>query len=186
MSRHFRQFWTIVPALPSHTVSSASIRSMLLVVMLGLQACGFHLRGAEETLAQSFAELELICDRKGDFLMCHNLSKRIVAMGTSISSGAPYKLLVSRETSKQRALTLNPDASASEYELRHFLRYQLVDKASGDTLSSRVVERQQIYRHSASALIAKDREQENISEQLDNTIIDIILREISLLKRQTN
>lgn len=114
--------------------------------------------------------------------MCHHLNAKVLASGVRISDAAPYQLRVERLESRQRAFTLNTtDASAAEFELKHQIRYRLIDTATSEELAGRVVQRQQIYRHSASALIAKDREQETISNQLDNLILDIILREVSLL-----
>jgi len=168
------------------TRSTSTVRwAFAIAALVLIQGCGFHLRGSNETLAHSYPLIDLKCDRKSEFRMCHDLSTRIVAMGSSISEEADISLNVSRVSSKQRAFTLDTDASAAEYELRHRIKYELLDKVSDQKLAGRIVERQQIYRHSASALIAKDREQENISKQLDDAIIDTILREISLVRLAT-
>ena len=148
-----------------------------------LGACGFGLRGEQETLAFSFPELSVQCSRQSEFRLCHYLNSRIKASGTEIPDDSQYLLSIQRRESTQRAFTLRNDATAAEYELTHRIEYSLRDKSSKEKLSGRIVSRRQIYRHNASALIAKDREQESIELQLDQAIIDTILREVSLLKR---
>lgn len=170
------------------TVSALRARALCkatcLMVMVALtSACSYKLRGQDETLAFSFPEIAIECDRKSEFYLCQYLFARVTAAGTEINDKASVSLSIARRESQQRAFTIREDATAAEYELTHTIEYSLRDKEQDLKLAGRQISRQQIYRRNASALIAKDREQAFLERQLDEALVNIMLREISLLKR---
>lgn len=164
-------------------VNSPLLVLATLVSLLSLSACGFHLRGNSETLVASFPKLAVQCNKKSDWQMCHYLNARITAMGTEISDDARFLLKVDRVQSSQRAISLNNDATAAEQELTHTMHYRLRDMDHGTTVSERMLSRSQIYRLNASALVAKDREKEELEKSLNQSLVNTLLREISIASR---
>lgn len=167
-----------------HRVNVA-IKNLLLISSLALlTGCGFNLRGTAETLPATFPSLNIECEKKSAWRLCHYLNSRITSAGTVIDPNSSITLSVRRSETQNRVFSLESDATAAERELKHAIRYQLFDKSSGEVLSERTISRSQIYRHNASALIAKDREKEELQKSLDEALIDIMLREISILSRE--
>lgn len=160
-----------------------ALRLSFLACSLTLSACGFQLRGTSETLVSSFPELAVQCNKKSDWQMCHYLNARVTAMGTEINDDARYELKVHRISASQRAISLNTDATAAEQELTHTLRYRLRDTSNGQTLAERALSKSQIYRLNASALVAKDREKEELQKSLNQSLVNAVLREISIASK---
>jgi len=157
------------------------LRFSIVICLLFLQACGFQLRGASETLAASYATLRVECNNKSNWKQCQYLRASLDAAGTEITNDSQYLLAVTKTSAKQRAFTLRDDASAAEYELTHSVLYRLSDLLTDNIINTRTVSLSRIYRQNASALLAKDREKEEIELAIDKAIIDTILREIANL-----
>ena len=168
----------------SRLIPSSCLKVMILCAAVAvLSSCGFNLRGTAETLPATFPSLNVKCEQKSAWRLCHYLNSRITSAGTLIDPNASVTLSVSRDEVLQRVFSLNSDATAAERELTHSIHYRLFDKIRGEVLSERSISRSQIYRHNASALVAKDREKEELQNNLDESLIDIMLREISILSR---
>jgi LPS-assembly lipoprotein len=169
-----------IPKLITPTCFKAMLLCGIVTVLSG---CGFNLRGTAETLPATFPSLNVKCEQKSAWRLCHYLNSRITSAGTLIDPNATVILSVARAEVLERVFSLNSDATAAERELTHSIHYRLFDKTSGETLSERSISRSQIYQHNASALVAKDREKEELQNNLDESLIDIMLREISILSR---
>jgi len=162
-------------------VKTLGARAWIIGFAFMLSACGFHLRGQSESIAYQFPELQLKCKSKKHWELCHYLSNRLRASGVALQDKAPITLKINVPDSKQRTFSLNMDATSAETELMQSAHYQLIDRKNGEVIAQHSVERSQIYRLNASALIAKDREKAELQKSLDIAIADAILRELSLL-----
>lgn len=155
----------------------------MVAVVICLNACGFSLRGSHSTLTSKYDELKVDCRDKRDWELCHYLRSQITATGTTITESAAFELDVGSVSSKQRAITLDPDATANERELTHHLTYRLIDRKKDVVLLERTLSQSQVYRNNASALVAKDREQEELRQSINQYLVDTMIRELASSNR---
>mgnify|MGYP000043444415 CR=1 FL=1 len=155
----------------------------LLSSSLFLNACGFQLRGIQ-ALPSNLSSINFQCANEKTWDLCRHLSKEFQVHQITLSEQAEMILVISSVNKQQRSLSINTDASTAEYDLIHSVHYQLIHSASQKQISSQRVEASQSYRHQASALIAKEREQDEIQTRLNQEIADIIFRQLSVFDTQ--
>jgi LPS-assembly lipoprotein len=103
-----------------------SLTGLLLVMLTTLlAACGFQLRGVG---GSDFAlkELDLSArDAYGD--MVKDVRRMLETRGVRVHAGAPYQLVLAKETNTQRAASYTGVARGAEYQLTGTLEYEIRD-----------------------------------------------------------
>jgi len=155
-----------------------------LLILCGLiSACGFQLR-ATQALPDSLSSLIFKCENEKTWDLCRQLSREFQLHQIKLSDEAEMTLSISNVNKKQRSVSIDSDASTAEYDLIYSVRYKLIHSATQTLISSQLVETNQSYRHQSSALIAKEREQDEIQTKLNQKITNIIFRQLSVFDDQ--
>jgi len=155
----------------------------LLILSCLISACGFQLRGTQ-ALPNSLSSLNFKCANEKAWDLCRQLSREFQLHQIKLSDEAEMTLSISNVSKKQRSVSIDNDASTAEYDLIYSVRYKLIHTETQTLISSQVVEANQSYRHQSSALIAKEREQDEIQTKLNQKITNIIFRQLSVFDAQ--
>ncbi len=146
----------------------------LLVIGLAalLSACGFQLRG---TGAAQFALKELDVsarDAYGDTVQL--VRERLENNDVRVYAGAPYKLVIARESENRRSASYSSGARTAEYELTMALDYE-IRGARNLLLTGNKVEVQNYYQQDDNNLAGSDQEAAQLRLELRREMIQQLI-----------
>lgn len=162
-------------------------RQLLLVVMMGLTACGYHLRG----------ELQLPAGMKKIYVLgaSADLSAAIAQAFKSVPGAlvgnvadASVILNVINEDYQRRTISISSSGYSNEYELEYRLTFDLRDKEGRELVPEETVEVTQSYfnEQSSETIISKDNEERVLREELYiKAVHAVIARVAATLKKKS-
>jgi len=157
--------------------------AFILGFILLAQGCGFNVRQTA-TLPAFLEPSEIEGGIRANWSLCLELRQQLENGGLSVTTEeAEYQLIVDEFKSDRRAFTIEQDASTAEYELIRSARYRLKRHGEIAPLRERIIVKRRVYRQIASALLAKDREQDTLQRELDERIAREIVNQLSLLTK---
>lgn len=142
----------------------------LLVIGLAalLSACGFQLRGTGD-VQFAIKELNVTArDAYGDTVQ--ELREVLSRNDVRVHAGAPYTLVISRETENRRSASYSSGARTAEYELTMALEYE-IRGARDLLLTSNKVEVQNYYQQDDNNLAGSDQEAAQLRRELRRELI---------------
>ena len=145
-----------------------------------LSACGFQLRAYGDK-ASAISELALHCPHTENWALCLHLKQTLVLNNIQLNDEAPLSLVVSPMSQNSRVLSLQENASAAELGLSSEVTYQLLTVHDEQIKHQQAVHVNNSYRHQSAALLAKDRERDELQKQLSQQLAEEIVRQISVL-----
>jgi LPS-assembly lipoprotein len=158
-----------------------NLRSLLMVTLVfSLISCGFHLRGAADI---SFNSIFI----QGNTLVINkNLKKSLASNEIKILSsaeGADLLLDLIGEESEKRILSIGGQGTVNEFELYYRVHYRI--KQAGDALWSQpqTVESRRDFTYSDANLLAKQREEKRLNDDMQDDVVRGIMRRLSALKK---
>lgn len=98
-----------------------------------------------------------------------------------IKDSATLALTISPMIQKTRVLSLQSNASAAELGLESVVSYSLTSSIDNEIKHQQTVSNNNSYRHETSALLAKDRERDELQMQLSKQLAEEIVRQITVL-----
>lgn len=165
--------------------SNKRLISMLVILSSLLSACGFHLRGySEHNTPAAFSTLKLECANTRAWQLCQSLRQQLLLNNILLSDEAQYRLVISPIAQDSRTLSLQSNASAAEYGLSSKVDFQLIDRKTDEVIADQEVVVRNSYRHQSSALLAKERERDELQTELSQQIALEIFRQIDVLNKQ--
>ena len=153
--------------------------SGLLLVMLTtlLAACGFQLRG---TGVDDFALRELDLRARNAYgETVKDVRQALTGSGGRVHAGAPYTLVLTRESEQQRTASYTSSARSAEYQLTSTLDYEI--RSGNLSLLSDRVEVQKVYVYDANNLIASDQEGQQLRRELRREQVQQLLMRLQML-----
>jgi LPS-assembly lipoprotein len=155
-------------------------RSLALIALTGLLgACGFQLRGTGETGRLALSELNLSA-RNAYGETQRLLRRQLEASGVKVYPGAPYELVLARESEKQRTASYTSSARSVEYELTTTLEYELLD-ARKQLLGSNELEVQKVYVHDQNNITASTQEAQQLREEMRREMVQQLMLRLQQL-----
>ncbi|MFP6849905.1 MAG: LPS assembly lipoprotein LptE [Pseudomonas sp.] len=152
------------------------IKRNLLVIGLAtlLSACGFQLRGTGDV---QFALKELDVSARDAYGDTVKLVRKVLQNNdVHVYSGAPYRLVLSREQENRRSASYTSAARTAEYELTKTLEYE-IRGSKNILLMSDKLEVQSYYSQDNNNLIGGDQEAAQIRKEMDRELIQqLVLR----------
>ncbi|AXP05435.1 MULTISPECIES: LPS assembly lipoprotein LptE [Pseudomonas] len=156
------------------------IKRNLLVVGLAvlLSACGFQLRGTGTT-ELAIKELDLSArDAYGDTVKM--LRDNLESSGVKVYSGAPYKLVLTREQQSQRSLSYAGAGRSAEYELNNVLSYEI--RGHNDlVLMDDKLQVQKVYLHDGNNITGSDQESIEVRGEMRRELIQRMMLRLQQL-----
>lgn len=155
-------------------------RSLTLIALTGLLgACGFQLRGTGETGRIALSELNLTA-RNAYGETQRLLRRQLETSGVKVYAGAPYELVLARESEKQRTASYTSSARSVEYELTTTLEYELRD-ARNLLLGNNELEVQKVYVHDQNNITASTQEAQQLREEMRREMVQQLMLRLQQL-----
>lgn len=132
-------------------------------------------------MTSTISELSLTCSQTETWALCLHLKQTLVLNNIRLNEDAPLNLKISPMRQTSRVLSLQDNASAAELGLNSEISYQLISMHNEQVQHQQTVSVSNSYRHQSSALLAKDRERDELQKQLSQQLAEEIVRQISVL-----
>ncbi len=151
-------------------------RNLLVIGLAGLlSACGFQLRGTGD-VQFALKELDVSArDAYGDTVQ--QVREVLENNDVRVYSGAPYKLVISRETENRRSASYSSGARTAEYELTMGLEYE-IRGAKNLLLTGNKVEVQNYYQQDDNNLAGSDQEAAQLRSELRREMIQQLVQNL--------
>jgi len=154
------------------------MRLIVLVAMLalGLQGCGFHMRGA----GQKLADLPPIAVTGGNRAAARLQIERILGGpgGPLVANADEAQVVIHiiEDRVEERVLTVSTSAKVTEYELAYVVKFELLDNAGEVIREPSQVVLTDDFTFDAVVVLAKDRERDVVEQELIKRMAQRILR----------
>ncbi len=149
--------------------------AFIFVMLFGLTACGYHLRGSIDLPAQ----LERVAMQSASTNLQNAMKQLLRGSGAKLvvrPSAASLVIQLQQEDMQRRVLSLDSTGRANEFELTYRLRYQLLN-AKGKPLVDKplVAELHRTYFNDQVEILAKSNEENVIRQELYRQAAERIL-----------
>ncbi len=110
------------------------------------------------------------CGRRVPYGLCSSTARLIDSLaGQKQKSDRPvYQLLITDYSEKEKAVSVNPDASTAQYRVTATAVFQL--RRNGQVLTEKSVSQKSTYYHDATRVLGKEREKQKITRNLNDRI----------------
>ncbi|PIE42863.1 MAG: hypothetical protein CSA50_08390 [Gammaproteobacteria bacterium] len=110
------------------------------------------------------------CGPRVPYDLCSTTARIITAQaGQTPSEGQPaYQLLITDYSEKEKAVSINPNASTAQYRVTATAVFQL--RRNGQVLTEKSVSQKSTYYHDATQVLGKEREKAIITRHLNQRI----------------
>lgn len=156
------------------------VLGLVLVVTAG---CGFHLRG-EADLPDSIKTLFIqgvdLYQGRGRALK-EGLENNSVTVMSEYNAGHAV-MTITENIQERRVLSVGGDAKVSEYELYGAMRFSISDGQGKALISQQLVESRRDYQFDQTQVLSADEEERLLREQMDQQLVQAVLRRLSALK----
>ncbi len=159
-----------------------TLRLCLFTLIVGtLSACGFHLRGPSEI------PFESISIEGNTLVISRDLKQALETSNIAILQSpkdAELRLELVGEENEKRILSLAGTGTVNEYELYYRIHYRT--KLAGQELWSDVytIESRRDYTYSDATLLAKQTEEQKLNENMQDDVLNGLMRRLSSLKKK--
>lgn len=167
------------------SLSSSILLPLILMPLILLQsACGWHLRGTQQT-DLNIDSVYLIADNS--FSSTFIEMKRALEINQiktpELASNADYSIALNNERQSRRAVSVGNDALVTEYELTLSLDYRIANKNGDILVPTSTAEVVRSYEFDRNAMVAKSEEEELILSEMQSTLIQQILRQLRFVSQ---
>ncbi|GAB3261188.1 LPS-assembly lipoprotein LptE [Chitinimonas naiadis] len=156
-------------------------RSVLLLPLLLLSACGFHLRGLGETTPLAFSTLNLAAPVGG----LGDVLNRQLTLRSDLklvpAKDAEAVLTVEGETIDKQILTVNKSGRVTEYQLLYRARFKL-QQSGRDWIPSTQLLLRRDYSFDENNVLGKEAEEQILIRDMRSDAAQQIMRRLAALK----
>ena len=158
-----------------------NVRNLMILGVLLLSGCGFHLQGRAPlpaALAVTYVQAE---DMQSDFVQ--SLRKALLASGAKLATSntdASGTVRISTDEVKRNILSVSARNTPREYEVVYTVRFS-VSNAEKELLPEQEVSLSRDYSFDERILLAKEHEESILRESLARDLADIVMRRLASL-----
>ena len=164
------------------------MRSILLLAVLSLTACGFHLRGSDmKDITFSFKSLYLKVPGETPFVA--DLRNILVANKLVLAPTADQADLVLEVVSEQtlkQILSLDSSGRVQEYQLFYRVSLRAYDKTQTDWLPAEEISLSRNMTYDETQVLAKQQEEESLYKDMRNDAVMQAVRRLYRAKPHTD
>ena len=167
--------------LVNRTLNTLTTSSLLLGVVLLVNACGFQLRG-DYLLAPELQTLYISsADRHGELTreIKQHLTINQVNLVSQFNKSIP-EMRILKDTLDRRTLSVSPNGQVAEYELIYTVRYEL--RMANKDIQAFKIELNRDYQDDPNFALAKSRELSLMLSEMRKEAADKILRNMASIK----
>ncbi|MDQ7072533.1 MAG: LPS assembly lipoprotein LptE [Gammaproteobacteria bacterium] len=158
------------------------LKSSTVFLLLVIAGCGFHLRGSA-TLPVSLQTMYVqgVNMKQGLGLeLKRGLTRNGVTVRNEYQQGTAVLTILDNRF-QRRVLSVGSDAKVSEYELHGSVTFKVSDGDGKVLADSQTVEARRDYQFDQNQVLGKDEEERLLKEQLNQQLVQSILRRLSVL-----
>ncbi len=153
--------------------------SLLLIFIVMLAACGFHLRGVAGTYSFPFKTVLINCDTP---VICPGFKNTIKAesLTTIVTNkeSAEVVIAVSNEKTSRDTLDFNSVGQIASYILTYQITARIYNKTGDQLGNDIVVQNQQVMAYNNSLILSAQQQEENTWDQIHQNVINALIRRI--------
>lgn len=157
-----------------------SLRFALLICLLSLSACGFHLRGAADVPFKSIyiQGNTLVISKRLERSLKNNDVKILKS-----AEDAELQLELIGEESEKRIMSLSGRGVVREFELYYRIHYRT--RIAGAELWSpaQTIEARRDFSYEDSQLLAKQAEEKQLNENMQKDVLNNLMRRLSAIRK---
>lgn len=157
----------------------------LLASLLTLTGCGFQLRGSSPVPA-ALQPLAIDCPASLPGQFCQSLREQLELGGIELRNPdqSDYLLRLSDYRQDRRASAITAQAAAAEYILRHTVAMELLTKDQIPLIATTDLSASETYRYDETNVLAKQREEDELRQQLGDRLAQQIIFRLAPMSRQ--
>ncbi|MEC7376026.1 MAG: LPS assembly lipoprotein LptE [Pseudomonadota bacterium] len=157
----------------SGSVKQLAVAGALSALMAG---CGFQLRGAPP-VSSALQPLAVACTSGVPDTLCQAVREQLKLGQVQLTDreNADYILRISDFESDRRASAITAQAAAAEYTLRHAVDLEVVTADGVPLVANTRLNTTESYRYDETNVLAKQREEEALSQQMDDRLAQQII-----------
>lgn len=160
---------------------NTSLRTFFYAILIvSLASCGFHMRGTTDV---SFSSIFI----QGNTLVINkNLNKTLRSNDVKVlnsAEGADLLLEMVGEESEKRILSIGGKGTVNEFELYYRVHYRTKQANAALWSPVQTVEARRDYTYSDANLLAKQREEKRLNDDMQADVISGLMRRLSALKK---
>lgn len=161
-----------------------SAPAFVILLSLGLTACGFQLRGAS-TVPQAIQPLTLECATSVPDRICQALANQLELgkVSTARTTEAAAILRLSDFRQERRASAVTVRAAAAEYTLRQSVGVEVITADQTPLLATDRVVSSETYRYDETNVLAKQQEEDALQLQLADRLAQQVLFRLAPLNQ---
>jgi LPS-assembly lipoprotein len=159
-----------------------SFATLLVALVAG---CGFQLRGAPPVSA-ALQPLAVDCSSQVPETLCLSVREqlRLGEIKLVPVAQADYILRLQRFAEDRRATAITAQAAAAEYTLRHSIELEVVSADRIPIVANTRLNTTESYRYDETNVLAKQREEEALRQQLNDRLAQQVLFRLAPLTRE--
>lgn len=153
--------------------------ALALIYSVALSGCGFHLRGSIQ-LPEELTEVALQGTRpNGDLgVAVRNGFARVGGQVVDSSSTARSILVITRDATSRRVLSVDSIGQANEYEVRYTLGFRLDDPEGNNRVVQQSIDLRRQYRFDPNLALAKADEEARLIREMRQDAVRQMLRRL--------
>jgi LPS-assembly lipoprotein len=161
-------------------MARAAKTGLIALVVLGLAACGFHLRG-ESKLQTSFSTLALQGLEGHQFRQI--MVSRLEKSGVKLVKTAPYTILLLNEDSERRVSAYSTRAKSAGYELKRIVTFKIIGpgQKEADVIATEMLSRRHLLFRQAE-LVGKLDEESMLWKEMHEELAERIVRKLESIQ----
>ncbi len=165
-------------------MKTKNLSSFLLIVSIGLSACGFHLKN-ESSFKGSIHEVTLVSENI-DPAFIHALKRELQEAGINVNTSADYQLRILRYEESRRAISNNNlSAKPTETQLNYRLGFSLMQE-SELLIAPTNLQRSKEYPNNNADIAGMLDEERILSEAAQEELIELLMRRLATYKPAEN
>lgn len=157
--------------------------SALVLITTIIAGCGFKLRGALDVPIAA-TELRLTLPKNTPDAFEHFLMLTIAEQGIRITGDADYQIKIDKIYENRRSITLDEKANVDEYELLKLVSFEILDREEKVIATKLQARTERIYDYDADAATASLAQEQQIQQEMWQTLSTRILRQYIAQIRQ--
>ncbi len=152
-------------------------------LLLTIAGCGFQLRGSADlpTSLQTMYVQGINMQQGLGLELKRGLARNGVTVLSDYQQDSAVLTILDNKF-ERRVLSVGSDAKVSEFELHVIVLFKVIDGDGNLLIESQSVEAQRDYQFDQNQVLGKDEEERLLQEQLNQQLVQSILRRLSVLQ----
>lgn len=150
-----------------------------------LAGCGFQLRGAPP-VSPALEPLAVDCSSQVPDTLCRSVREQLSLGNIRLApvSDSDYILRLRNFERNRRASAITAQAGAAEYTLRHSVDLEVISADQVPMVATTRLSTSESYRYDETNVLAKQREEETLRQQMDDRLAQQVIFRLAPLTRE--